>query len=46
MARFGDPSGLKIGICCEYDALPGMGHACGHNLIAEAGIAAGIGICL
>lgn len=29
---------------CEYDALPDVGHACGHNLIAEAGYAAGIGI--
>ena len=28
----------------EYDALPGIGHACGHNLIAEAGIAAGLGL--
>ena len=29
---------------CEYDALPEIGHACGHNLIAEAGIAAGLGV--
>ena len=29
---------------CEYDALPGIGHACGHNLIAEVGLAAGIGL--
>ena len=34
---------VKIGIICEYDALPGIGHACGHNLIAEAGIGAAIG---
>lgn len=26
--------GAKIGFLAEYDALPGMGHACGHNLIA------------
>ena len=32
-----------IGICCEYDALPGIGHACGHNLICEAGVAAFLG---
>ncbi|GAB4331798.1 MAG: amidohydrolase [Dehalococcoidia bacterium] len=32
-----------IAILCEYDALPGIGHACGHNLIAAAGVAAGIG---
>ena len=30
-------NGLNIGILCEYDALPDIGHACGHNLIAEAG---------
>ena len=43
VARFGDSEGLKVGVCCEYDALPGVGHACGHNLIAEAGIAAALG---
>lgn len=32
---------LHITICAEYDALPGIGHACGHNLIAA--IAAGAG---
>ncbi|XP_044022815.1 peptidase M20 domain-containing protein 2-like isoform X2 [Siniperca chuatsi] len=30
----GEP-GLNVGFMCEYDALPGIGHACGHNLIAE-----------
>ncbi|EIN14737.1 hypothetical protein PUNSTDRAFT_56775 [Punctularia strigosozonata HHB-11173 SS5] len=29
--------GRTIGICAEMDALPGMGHACGHNLIAMSG---------
>ena len=43
IARYGDTSGLKIGVICEYDALPGIGHACGHNLIAEAGIGAALG---
>ena len=43
IARYGDTSGLKIGVICEYDALPGVGHACGHNLIAEAGIGAALG---
>lgn len=33
-----------IAIFCEYDALPGIGHACGHNLIAAAGVAAAIGM--
>ncbi|XP_066544802.1 xaa-Arg dipeptidase [Amia ocellicauda] len=37
-------SGLHIGFLCEYDALPGIGHACGHNLIAEVGAAAAIGL--
>ena len=32
--------GPTVGICCEFDALPGIGHACGHNLIAEASTAA------
>jgi len=44
IARYGDNSGLKVGVLCEYDALPGIGHACGHNLIAEAGIGAALGI--
>ena len=34
----------NVCVICEYDALPGIGHACGHNLIAEAGIAAGLGL--
>ena len=33
---------LKIGICAEYDCLPGIGHACGHNLIAAMSAGAGI----
>lgn len=34
----------NVCVICEYDALPGIGHACGHNLIAEAGVAAGMGV--
>ncbi|MGQ0832124.1 MAG: amidohydrolase [Microthrixaceae bacterium] len=34
--------GPTIAVLCEYDALPGIGHACGHNIIATAGIGAGI----
>ncbi len=30
-----------VGICAEYDALPGIGHACGHNIIAAAAVGAG-----
>ena len=44
IARYGDQTGLKVGVICEYDALPGVGHACGHNLIAEAGIGAALGM--
>ena len=32
---------LTIAICSELDALPGIGHACGHNIIAAAGVGAG-----
>ena len=34
----------NVCVICEYDALPDIGHACGHNLIAEAGVAAGLGV--
>ncbi|KAI8681073.1 Peptidase M20 domain-containing protein 2 [Fusarium keratoplasticum] len=33
-------SGRCVNFNAEYDALPGLGHACGHNLIATAGVAA------
>jgi len=33
-------AGPTIAICAEYDALPGIGHACGHNVIAAAGVGA------
>jgi amidohydrolase len=36
-ADFGSGS-LVIGICAEYDALPGIGHACGHNIIAASAV--------
>jgi amidohydrolase len=34
-------SGPRVVICAEYDALPGVGHACGHNIIAAAALGAG-----
>lgn len=37
-------SALNVAFLCEYDALPGIGHACGHNLIAEVGVAAALGL--
>jgi amidohydrolase len=40
-ARAGD-RGPTIAVLCEYDALPGIGHACGHNIIATAGLGAGL----
>ncbi len=40
-ARAGS-SGPTIAVCCEYDALPGIGHGCGHNIIAAAGLGAGL----
>ena len=42
-ATFGSGS-PNVCVICEYDALPEIGHACGHNLIAEAGLAAGLGV--
>src|SRR5689334_25268818 len=29
---------LVVGICAEYDALPDIGHACGHNIIAASAV--------
>jgi amidohydrolase len=34
--------GPRVAVLCEYDALPVIGHACGHNIIGTAGIGAGI----
>jgi len=42
-AECGEDGGLTIGLISEYDALPEVGHACGHNLIAESGVAAALG---
>ncbi len=35
---------LTVAICAEYDALPGVGHACGHNMIAASGVGAAIAL--
>lgn len=35
---------LHVGLCAEYDALPGLGHACGHNVIAAMAVGAAIGL--
>ena len=42
-ASFGSGE-LVIGICAEYDALPGIGHACGHNIIAASAVGAALGL--
>lgn len=41
LARFGSGP-LNVGICAEYDSLPGIGHACGHNIIAASAVGAAI----
>lgn len=33
---------LHIAFCAEYDALPGIGHACGHNIIAAMAVGAAV----
>ncbi|KAH8598633.1 hypothetical protein B0O99DRAFT_684022 [Bisporella sp. PMI_857] len=43
-AEFSNGEGRTISFNSEYDALPGLGHACGHNLIATVGVAAAIGV--
>lgn len=37
--------GPRVAFLAEYDALPEIGHACGHNLIAMASTAAAVGLC-
>jgi amidohydrolase len=37
-------SGPRVVICCEYDALPEVGQACGHNIIATAAAGAGVAL--
>lgn len=43
VARTGS-SGPEVIICAEYDGLPGVGQACGHNIIAAAALGAGIAL--
>ena len=39
IAEYGDGA-VSVGLVAEYDALPGLGHACGHNIIAAAAVGA------
>ncbi|MGH8929004.1 MAG: M20 family metallopeptidase [Acidimicrobiia bacterium] len=43
VARTGS-SGPEVIICAEYDALPKVGHACGHNIIATSALGAGVAL--
>lgn len=43
MASKGE-EGYHVGYCAEYDALPEIGHGCGHNLIAISSVAAGVAL--
>ena len=43
VARTGS-TGPEVVICAEYDALPGVGQACGHNIIATSAMGAGLGL--
>ena len=40
----GAGDGPTVAVLAEYDALPEIGHGCGHNLIAMAGLGAGLGV--
>jgi amidohydrolase len=37
-------AGPRIGILAEYDALPGLGHGCGHNTMAASGVGAAVAL--
>jgi amidohydrolase len=37
-------TGVNVAVLAEYDALPGIGHACGHNIIGTAAVGAGLAL--
>ncbi|MEV6611775.1 amidohydrolase [Kutzneria sp. NPDC051319] len=43
-AHWGTGVPPRVALLLEYDALPGLGHACGHNLIAAAGLGAALAV--
>ena len=38
------PAGPRVGVLAEYDALPGLGHGCGHNTMAASAVGAAIAL--
>ena len=42
--RKGEKEGLRVAFLAEYDALPGIGHACGHNIIGTTSVAAAVAL--
>ena len=40
----GKGNGPRVAVIAEYDCLPGVGHGCGHNLIAASAVGAGIAV--
>jgi amidohydrolase len=43
-AEFGPEGAPCVALLVEYDALPGIGHSCGHNLIATSSVGAGLAL--
>jgi amidohydrolase len=43
-AEFGAAHAPRVALLAEYDALPGIGHACGHNLIATSAVGAALAL--
>lgn len=43
-ADYGNGDGTGVAIMAEYDALPGIGHGCGHNLICAAAVGAAVAL--
>lgn len=44
VSEFGPQEAPQVAILSEYDALPGIGHACGHNIIATTGLGAALAL--
>ena len=43
-SEFGPDGAPRVALLAEYDALPGLGHACGHNVIASASLGAALAL--